>query len=106
MALITGVWVLVNACIAAWLAQHIHMPAPEILPHVFSHIRTYMRPNVVADVVYALTGTFLLSRQGKHRAMLHSFGKAVLIQAVGLFVLDGVFLLRVVYLHKQYLAGL
>jgi hypothetical protein len=105
MALMTGVWVLINGGIAAWLFQHVHVPAPELLPHVFSHIKSYMWLNVVADAMYGLAGLFLLSRVGTHRAMLRGFGRAVLIQAVGLAILDVIFLAKVIALHNQFLAG-
>jgi hypothetical protein len=104
MALMTGVWVVINSCIAVWLFRHIHVPATELLPLVFSHITRYMRLNVIADAVYALVGFFLLSRKGLHRPLLRGFGKAVVLQGVGLILLDAVFLCRVIALHQQYLA--
>jgi hypothetical protein len=105
MALMLGVWVVINAAVAVWIFRHIHLPPVQILPHVFRHIRIYMWLNVAADLVYAFAGGFLLRRSGQHRLMLRGFGKAILLQAAGLLVLDMVFLARVIALHQQYLAG-
>jgi len=103
--MMTLVWGLINAAIGYWLWWHIHVPTEAYLPHTFAHILYWMRINVLLDLGYGMVGLYLLKRSRRlfrHKYMIAGFGKAVLLQAVCLLLIDTFFLGRLYFLFQVY----
>ncbi len=104
-AMMTLVWVLINAIIGYWLWWHIHVPTEAYLPHTFAHTLYWMRVNVFLDFGYGIVGICLLHRSRRifrHKYMIAAFGKAVLLQSVCLLLIDAVFWGRLYFLFQVY----
>ncbi len=101
-ALMTLVWVVINAWITFWLQQHIHLPEATRVEWTYRHVSGMMYINVLLDVVYLLCGAYLTgwgTRSPEHKVMLSAFGKAVYVQGGGLLLLDAYFLLSILLIR-------
>jgi len=104
-ALMTAIWVVINASIGYWLIKHIHVPAESYLSYTFAHTRYWMRVNVLLDLSYGVVGIYLWYRSQhlfRHRRMIRAFAKAVVFQAVCLLVIDLIFLGRLYSLFQRF----
>lgn len=105
LALMTSVWVVIHTAIAMLLLRHIHVPSTLLLGYTFAHIMKWLAVNLVLDLLYGLVGYLLLIKAGRligERYMLRGFGMAVLLQSIGLIVIDTLFLVRVYVLYRAW----
>jgi hypothetical protein len=103
--LMTLVWAIINAGVAALFGFHIHIPNSTEISFSFNHIIKWMTLNLALDICYGLFAIWLFKKPAKenYQPMLSGFGKAILLQSFGLFIIDGFFLIRMIGLHTAFL---
>ncbi len=105
-ALMTVVWATINFVIVIILLEHIHIPSEVYIEQIFSHIIKWMRINIGLDIFYGICGGILIwqgFKSVKYQQMLKGFGIAVILQGIGLLILDFIFLKKVDLLFRSFL---
>ena len=90
-ALMTGTWVVINALVAAALHYHLGHPPHLQLPSVLGHIAFWMGFNLILDAFYCLCALvlyWLVHATDGFDELYFGFGNAVLVQGLGLLLID------------------